>query len=406
MTSSKTVRSAVALIAVTWLTLAVTVDVLTPHTLRLAALFAIAPLIACAALSPVVTAGFAVVAVALAGASPLWNSGSGGSQQEVVRVLDVVLIGVASVVVAAVRVRQIERNARLSAVAETAQRAILPTLPPRTALVATAARYEAAGRDALVGGDLYDCYQGTAFSRFIVGDVRGKGIAAVEQAARVIRAFRQSAHTPEGLVAVAHEMNDYLKQFLSDEEFITAVLVELRANGRLEVVSCGHPPPLLVTEVGATFLDAPAGLPLGWGDWYQAAEACWAHGDRLLLYTDGLVEARDADGEFFPLLQRADLLVGPPVDLAIDAVLTALRAHLPPGRQLADDLAVVLLENIVDSVPSSAPPRQEPVSITLHEGGDIDVPSARGPRRPEPSGAQRRDVLVRAGAGNRAGEGE
>lgn len=117
----------------------------------------------------------------------------------------------------------------------------------------------------MVGGDLYDCYQGPTFTRFIIGDVRGKGIVAVEQAARIFRALRQSAHNPAGLVAVAVEMNEYLHPFLTGEEFVTALLVELRGGGELSAVSCGHPPPLLLTGPGATFLDLPAGLPLGWG---------------------------------------------------------------------------------------------------------------------------------------------
>lgn len=388
MSTRKSTRATVVVLAAAWLLTTVVVDVLTPHTLRLATLYAIAPVLACAALSPAITAVYAGAALTLAVWSGRWNHVTGDAQQ-VARLIDVVLVGAAAIIAAAVRVRMAERQAQLSTVAETAQRAILPTLPPRTAVVATATRYEAAGKDSLVGGDLYDCYQGRAFSRFIIGDVRGKGIDAVEQAARVIRAFRQSAHDPAGLVAVAGEMDEYLQPFLADEEFVTAVLLELRASGRLTVLSCGHPPPLLVTSAGATFLDAPAGLPLGWGDLYEVAEASWVRGDRLLLYTDGLVEARDATGEFFPLLQRADLLAGPPVDLAADALLTAVRAHVPLGRQLADDLALVLLENVVDSAPAPVRRRaRQPITVTLPEADDVTVPVTAQERGPVPRSAR------------------
>lgn len=392
MSRTKRARTAIGVLAAVWLIATVLVDVLTPDTLRLASLYAIAPVIACAALSPAITAVYAGFAVALAVLSGYWNDVAGDLQQDV-RITDVVLVSAAAVIAATVRTRMAERQARLSAVAEAAQRAILPTLPARTTLVATAATYEAAGDEALVGGDLYDCYQGPAFTRFVIGDVRGKGIVAVEQAARVIRAFRQSAHNPAGLVALAGEMNDYLQPFLTDEEFVTALLVELRAGGALSVVSCGHPPPLLVTASGPAFLDVPAGLPLGWGDWYEPAETRWARGDRLLLYTDGLIETRNADGAFFPLLDRADLLVGPPVDVAVEALLTAARAHLPYGRQLADDLALVLLENVVESAPTPAQRRAgQAVTITVPEAGDDARQVPRQGRRPAMRAAHGRTV--------------
>jgi hypothetical protein len=80
----------------------------------------------------------------------------------------------------------------------------------------------------------------------------------------------------------------------------TALLVELGPTA-ITLTSCGHPPAILVTSRGAaTYLDVPAGLPLGLGDDFQQAGIAWGSGDRLLLYTDGLSEARDRHGEFLP----------------------------------------------------------------------------------------------------------
>ena len=131
----------------------------------------------------------------------------------------------------------------MSQIAQVAQRAILPALPARAGHVAIAALYQSAAQGALVGGDLYDCYHSEDRIRLLVGDVRGKGIAGVEQAARVIRAFRQSAALRPTLTEVAREMDDYLAGFFGEEEFVTALLVDVTRPGQLRIVSAGHPRP-------------------------------------------------------------------------------------------------------------------------------------------------------------------
>jgi phosphoserine phosphatase RsbU/P len=351
-----------------WLVALVVIDIAIPGgTVVLAPLFALAPLIACAVLSPLATATFAGAAVGMAVASGWWDN-TWGSPQQLVRVVDVVLISAAAVAVAVVRVRRERRHARVVAIAEVAQRAILPKLPVRVGQVAVGARYLSAAQDAVVGGDLYDCYHSDAHVRFLVGDVRGKGIAAVEQAARVIRAFRQSAATERTLAGVAQDMSSYLAPFFDDEEFVTALLVDTTDPTRLTLVSCGHPPAMLVGQEGsASFLEAPAGLPLGLGDTYDAVTMPWAPGERLLMYTDGLSEARDAHGEFLSVLTVAPLLTAETVDQALDSVLDAVRRHVPRGN-LADDLAVLVLENVGVA--------HGPAGGGRSEAGD-EVPAAR-----------------------------
>jgi hypothetical protein len=81
--------------------------------------------------------------------------------------------------------------------------------------------------------------------RPVVGDVRGKGLTAVEQAARVIRAFRQAAATGTSLPDVAADMDAYLIPFMGDEDFATALLVDASHRGRVTFLSCGHPPPMM-----------------------------------------------------------------------------------------------------------------------------------------------------------------
>jgi sigma-B regulation protein RsbU (phosphoserine phosphatase) len=179
-------------------------------------------------------------------------------------------------------------------------------------------------------------------TRLVVGDVRGKGIHGVEQAARVIRAFRQAAASRGTLAEVAEDMDAYLAPFFDEEEFVTALLVEPVAPGRLLMVSAGHPPALVVHRDGSMeSVDAPPGLPLGTGlpSTFTPSELAWETGDRVLLYTDGLSEARDDRGEFLDLAGLQAALARPD---ALDGVLDAVRRHV--RGSLSDDLALVLLE--------------------------------------------------------------
>ena len=332
-------------LAALWLALVAVAELVTgpdPNVV-LAALYALSPLIACASSSVRATAGFAVLALLLATGSGQYT-GTFDSVQQVVRLVNILLIGIAAVAIAAVRVRREQQLARLSRIAEVAQRTILPRMPGHIGPVTVAARYVSAVEDTLVGGDLYDFFHAPRNTCFIVGDVRGKGVGAVEQAARVIRAFRQAAAGSSDLPTIAREISTYLVPFLDDEEFVTATLVQVEGHDRLTTVSCGHPPPLLTRSGDGRFVGAQPGLPLGLGEIYRPHSVEWARGDRLLLYTDGLSEARDANGEFIRLRSLAGVLSAGTVNDALDDLLASVQQH--SGRiRLSDDLAVLLLEN-------------------------------------------------------------
>jgi phosphoserine phosphatase RsbU/P len=333
-----------ASIALAWLLVLSLADLVVPPNLAPDPLFALGPLAAAAVMSARATAGFAAAAAALVVLSGLYNQ-SWGSAQHWVLLLDVVLVGAAAVVIAEVRVRRERRFAHVATIAEVAQRAVLPTLPDAAADVRVTARYQSAVEDAVVGGDLYDVSLVGCRTRFLVGDVRGKGIAAVEQAARVIRAFRQAAAVQTSLPDVAGHMDAYLTPFMGDEDFATALLVDLSHRGLVTLLSCGHPPPMLIRPDGtAELLTVAPRLPLGLGGDGEPVTVAWETGDRLLLYTDGLSEARDQQGRFLPMLELAPTLTASQPDVALDGVLELVRRHVE-GGQLGDDLAMVLLEN-------------------------------------------------------------
>jgi phosphoserine phosphatase RsbU/P len=333
-----------ALAASTLLVLVFLDVVTTDASIALSPLFALAPLIACAVLPVVPTTVFAVAAFAGAICSGAWNANS-HTPQHLVRLADVALIGTAAVVVAGVRVRRERQMVRLATLAEVAQKAVLPVLPAHARRTDIAVRYLSAAKDAMIGGDLYDCYHSRSHTRFLLGDVRGKGIGAVEQAARVIRAFRQAAAIQPSLEGVAEDMNDYLIPFFGDEEFVTAMLLDLTDADHPLLVSAGHPPPLLVHPDGSSdFLTTETDLPLGLGDRYSCHDFTWHPGDRLLLYTDGVSEARDAIGAFLDLRELGPLLVRGSLEDALDRLLIAVRKHAV-GHKLGDDVAVMLLEH-------------------------------------------------------------
>jgi sigma-B regulation protein RsbU (phosphoserine phosphatase) len=309
--------------------------------------FALAPLIACAVLPPRQTSVVAALAVAAAAAAGWWN-GYAGTSQFYIRIIDVTLVSAAAVFISVVRVRGEHRYSELALIAEAAQRAILQMLPESAGGLEISARYESADEGALVGGDLYDCFHTGAVTRLLIGDVRGKGIEGVEQAALVIRAFRQAAASRTTIVEVAEDMDAYLEPFFDDEEFVTALLVEVLGPDRVALVSAGHPPALLLHRGGGLeTIEVPAGGPLGTGlpVSFQDVVATWEPGDRLLLYTDGLSEARDGKGEFLDLALLAAPLAGPVGSAALENVLEAVRRHVPSAN-LGDDLALVLLENV------------------------------------------------------------
>ncbi|MFJ7078691.1 PP2C family protein-serine/threonine phosphatase [Streptomyces sp. NPDC098781] len=278
------------------------------------------------------------------------------SQAEVVTELaTIVVVSVLAVLINLLVRRSDERLASAREIAEAAQRAVLPEPAERIGGFRIAARYEAAQEGAAIGGDLY-AVQDTPYGvRLVVGDVRGKGMGAVGAVAVVIGAFREAAEQEATLEAVAQRLERALARERarrdgpeSQEWFTTAMLAELpHGNEIVRLVNRGHPPPLLLHADG-TVHPLPAtepALPLGmrelgaWPD--RADDAGFPDGATLLLYTDGLTEARDAGGRFYDpevgLAGRVNALREPAELLGVLAA--DVRRH--SGGGMADDLALM-----------------------------------------------------------------
>jgi serine phosphatase RsbU (regulator of sigma subunit) len=177
--------------------------------------------------------------------------------------------------------------------------------------------------------------------RLLVGDVRGKGLSAVRTATVVLGEFRAAAAGGGDVAHVAREIDRRVQPYLLDtEDFVTGVLVDIEPDGHFSVVSCGHPAPVLLTSQGVEPVELDHSPPLGLGVVPVPARGHMARGDRLLLFTDGLIEARSPDGAFIDpapfLLEvgKADF------DSALDGLLDSLR-HAA-RHALGDDLALLL----------------------------------------------------------------
>lgn len=198
-------------------------------------------------------------------------------------------------------------------VAEAAQRAVLPTPPARIDGLRLAARYDAAQTDTLVGGDLYGALATSYGVRLIVGDVRGKGLGAIEAVSVILGAFWEAADGEPSLSDVANRLENALvregtrrQDMDTSEGFATCVLVEIPpGHDRVRVLNRGHPEPLLLGAAGTVTALHPGdfSLPLGLADLgaHAAPPDEWPFppASTLLLYTDGLSESRDASGVFY-----------------------------------------------------------------------------------------------------------
>jgi hypothetical protein len=253
----------------------------------------------------------------------------------------VVVTGIAAVA-GMMRTRQAERLVELSKLASVAQTAVLRPLGPQVGPLAVAGRYISATAAADIGGDLYEAMDTPYGVRMIIGDVRGKGLDAVRLASIVLGSYRHVAYERADLRAVVADLDRAVARSVGDEDFVTAALVEER-GGTLTIVNCGHPAPLLLRRGEVIPLEPPASAPpLGFMPVVLPRVERLEPGDRLLLYTDGLAEAR-RNGEFFPTAERAWRLLGHGTVSDGLASLESALVEWVEGR-LDDDIALVLME--------------------------------------------------------------
>jgi sigma-B regulation protein RsbU (phosphoserine phosphatase) len=243
-------------------------------------------------------------------------------------------------------------EADLRELADTLQAGLLPPRPPRIPGVDVATYYRAGGRGLRVGGDFYDVFRlGDDEWGVIIGDVCGKGAKAASVTALVRHTARAAAaHSPYPS-DVMHEINAALADGPdADDRYCSAVFARLSVSpGRVEVQSCGggHPTPLILRASG---LVEPAGVAggqlVGLFEEYEATcdEYVLAAGDVVVLYTDGVTEARDLAGDLFGQERLAGLLAMNAGASARDLVAAVTRALQDWTDEPGDDIAIVALQ--------------------------------------------------------------
>lgn len=241
---------------------------------------------------------------------------------------------------------------RFADLARSFQQSLLPPKLPAVPGVDLAARYHPAMEGVDVGGDFYDVFGVGKDWILVVGDVCGKGPEAAALTALVRHAIRAAANHDSSPDAILLELNESLLASAPEGDqstrFATVCCVRLRSSpqGVTADIACGgHPPPVLLRSDGTTTPGASHGTLIGVLEAIEIPVSTTElfAGDTIVMVTDGVLEARSAEGEMFETtgLHRALVgLDGQPADAVAEAVASAAIAtqHGPPR----DDIAILV----------------------------------------------------------------
>ncbi|MGY1624486.1 PP2C family protein-serine/threonine phosphatase [Geodermatophilus sp. SYSU D00965] len=339
-----------------FLALVVVLDVAGGRDQAISGVTVIAPLVAATVLGRRATVAYGVLAVAAAAALGVYDRQFTAAtvQTQAARLLLIVLGTLVAVGACTLRLRREAQLARVSAevaaaravveTAETLQRHLLGD-PPDVAPLELAVRYRPAGRHARVGGDWYDAFRledGTTV--LVIGDVAGHDAPAAALMAQTRGMLRGLAVTGPGSPAAVLTALDEVFAALRVRTLATVTVATLdpRPGGGalLRWSNAGHPPPVLVRGDGrALLLERPVDPLLGVARSARRAdhEVALDPGDTLVLYTDGLVERRDAplDDGFALLVMTLERVGRDPIEQVCDGVLSGV------GGRGDDDVALL-----------------------------------------------------------------
>ncbi|MFC4035503.1 PP2C family protein-serine/threonine phosphatase [Streptomyces polygonati] len=305
------------------------------------------------------------VAALLSVASILVASGERhvlSTENVIVELVSLIVLSVLLILFSHLREKRERELERLRLASDTAQGVVLRALPPRAGPLSIASEYMAADLGTRVGGDMYAVARTAHATRLLIGDVRGHGLSSIGDTESVLGAFRAEAHRQGPLPQLVASLEEGFRWSLTElpegpsqtdtgERFVTAAIIEIPDDEPCaHVINCGHPSPLLLHRGDATLLNVPEPAPpLGLGTLGRMGESAYAvstfpfaPGDRLILYTDGVTEARDPSGAFYPLLARAVTWGGDRPGPLLKAMTGDLLAHV--AGPLEDDMAVVAVQ--------------------------------------------------------------
>lgn len=205
--------------------------------------------------------------------------------------------------------------------------------------------YEPAGP---VSGDYCDLVatdQGVLY--FMIGDVSGKGVAASLLMSRLHAIFRSLIGTDLSVTDLVTRVNHLFADTTMRPYYATLVCGKATANGEVEICNAGHCPPLHLKSDGVAAV-AATGLPVGMfcDERYESTRLMLDKGDRLLLYTDGLSEARNLSGIEYGDTRLTSMLrsnCGLPAADLVKRLVEDVREFAASAR-VADDLTVMAIE--------------------------------------------------------------
>jgi hypothetical protein len=328
-------------------------DPFLPTSIHLAPVLAVAPAVTATFASPRRTLLVGVLAVAALVIAGMERSAL-DTEGVVAQLLSLAVLVGFLVFFCYLRERHEQELGRARSVSEAAQRVVLRPLPERAGPVSVASEYQPAERDTHLGGDLYALARTRSSTRLVIGDVRGKGLASISETATMLESFRAAARRQSSLPEMVAYLEGSVQWGLAEfsgaeadvgERFVTAAVADIPDDEAVvRLVVCGHPPPLLLRKGEVTALAvSQAAPPLGLGALadcsYQQETFPFDQGDTLLLYTDGVTEARDKEGTFYPLAQRAAAWTSCAPTELISNIEADLRSYVPGPP--ADDMAMI-----------------------------------------------------------------
>ncbi|MFB7371848.1 PP2C family protein-serine/threonine phosphatase [Streptomyces sp. NPDC056222] len=340
------------------------VDILLPPEVHLGPFLIAAPAVTASFAGPRMTAFVGAVAV-LAQAVVAIVRTSLTDLNHTYQIAALILISIIATFFAYLREAHESKVTQLRSIAQAAQSVVLRPLPLRSGPLRIASLYLAAEEEAQMGGDLYAAARTGSGTRLLIGDARGKGLDAISEASLVLGAFRVTArrerelpeligHLEAGVgSAEADERADDVGMSVDDEAqeaFVTALVLDIPDHEPVvRLANCGHPSPLILRKGRVVALDsAEPNPPLGLAGVVSPAVAVESFpfdvGDVLLLYTDGVVEARDRNRAFYPLVERLAAWAGDDPQTLLAHLRDDLHAYA--GGHLGDDAALVAVERL------------------------------------------------------------
>jgi serine phosphatase RsbU (regulator of sigma subunit) len=315
--------------------------VATPHE-SFSGLYTLVPVLLALEWSPLIVILGSMPLVVLAATNTLGLSRI-TSEATVVRSTGVLVAIAIAAYVAAYREHHVSALSDSRAATLAAHEAILPIVPRSIGPYRFACAYRSAAQEAYVGGDFYKVIPTDFGVRLIVGDARGKGLKAIAMTAAVLGCFREWAPETTSVKQLVARLDARVVDKGTLGDFVTGILATFDEDYGVEIANCGHPSPIRFTG-GAPLegvIPERRTTPFGLAPDPTLSTIAFRPGDRLLFFTDGLIESRDRNGSWIELDQELIGTVGSdPMDGALDALLARLEER---AGTLNDDVALLLV---------------------------------------------------------------